>query len=411
MNLAGKNLSTKEINALVGGGTYAVIDLDALSHNISAFQTYVGENVRIAVAVKANAYGHGVVPVAMEAIRAGASYLLVARIEEGIQLRLAGITAPILNLGYITPDEMQLALQYNLTLTITQKEQALAAEEAAKILNIKARVHIKVDTGMNRSGTSPEEALPLIQYIDKLNHLELEGLYTHFACADDMEKKASVEQFSKFSTLIEKVKSAGIEIPLIHAANSAATLNFPETHLDMVRIGIASYGLYGSGGVSHAVDLEPILTLNSRIDRIHDLNPGEGVSYGYDFVASQPTRAALVPIGYGDGYQLALSNCGEMLVSGQRAKVLGRICMDQLVIDVTNIKEATCGEPIKIVGQQGDRGISVADLSKLAKISEYSFVTGLSARVPRLYIRNGELIMLTGLNSSSSLRLFNEKLK
>jgi alanine racemase len=378
--------------------TCAEIDLDALSHNVRAIKAHVGEKVRLAVAVKANAYGHGAVPVAREALRAGASYLLAARLEEGIQLRRAGIDAPVLVMGNIAPGNIGTAVAHSLSLTIINEKQLSAAAEASGARGLEASVHIKLDTGMNRNGADRDAVVPLARIAAGHPSLRLEGLYTHFACADETDKTSSLKQFDVFKTVCSRLTDEGIHIPLLHAANSAAAIDLPETHLDMVRCGIAVYGLYGSPHVSRSVALKPVMTLLGRIERIHDLRPGDGVSYGFDFKAAVPTRVALVPIGYGDGYPRQLSGRAEVLIKGRRAKILGRICMDQCVVNIDEIPEAETGDRVTIMGEDGNERISARALAEIAGTNEYDIVTSLSARVPRLYYRNGRIAFATGLN-------------
>jgi alanine racemase len=381
--------------------THAKIDLDALSHNVRALKAHVGEKVRLAAAVKANAYGHGAVPVAREALKAGASYLLAARVEEGIQLRRAGINAPILVMGNIAPANIGTAIEHGLTLTITNEKQVSAAAEAADARGVEACVHIKADTGMNRNGADRDAVVPLAMMIARHPALRLEGLYTHFACADEPDKTPSRKQFDIFKTVCGRLADAGVHIPVLHAANSAAAIDLPETRMNMVRCGLAIYGLYGSPSVSRSVGLKPVMTLFSRVERVHDLRPGDGVSYGFDFTASAPTRAALVAIGYGDGYRRQLSGRAEVLVKGRRAKILGRICMDQCVVNVDEIAEAETGDRVTLMGEDGNERISALELAEIAGTNEYDIVTGLSARVPRLYYRNRRFAFAAGLNGCS----------
>ncbi len=382
-----------------GRPTRVEIDLDALFDNVQALRAHIGARVQLAVAVKANAYGHGAIPVATTALAAGATHLLVACIEEGVQLRKAGIDAPILVMGYVDPREMARGVDFSLTMTIANRMQALAVAEAAATRGVRTFVHLKVDTGMNRYGTDSDTIADLARIVGRLPSLFLEGLFTHFARADEASKESALQQFHMFLNVRDHLRSEGFDIPICHVANSAATIDMPETHLDMVRCGIAIYGMYGSAEVSRAVMLRPVLSLKSRVGRVHELKPGDGVSYGHTFVADKPTKAALVPIGYGDGYHRCLSNRADVLIHGQRARILGRICMDQLVVDVTTVKGVEVGDEVVLIGQQGNERITAAELADLAGTIEYEITTPLSPRVPRLYFSRHQLTAFSDLNS------------
>ncbi|HIC93204.1 MAG TPA: alanine racemase, partial [Anaerolineae bacterium] len=296
--------------------TWAEIDLDAIAHNVRQLKRHIGERVKLMAVVKANAYGHGAVPVARTALESGAERLAVNRVVEGIELRRAGIAAPILVLGYFPPWEAEAVVRHGLIPTVTEREVASALAEAAGRLGKAVPIHIKVDTGMGRFGLLPEEVVDFVQGLADFPNLHLEGLYTHFAAADEADKSYTRRQFGIFLDVLKRLEEAGVEVPIRHAANSAATLDLPETHLDMVRCGIAIYGLYPSAEVSRSVPLRPAMSLKSRVARLRTLPAGSCISYGCTYITSSPTRVALVPVGYGDGYHRLLSNRGQVLIRG-----------------------------------------------------------------------------------------------
>ncbi|MCL5257323.1 MAG: alanine racemase [Chloroflexi bacterium] len=388
-----------------GRPTHAVVDLDAVAANVRAILDHVGHGVRVAPAVKANAYGHGAVPVAAQALAAGASLLCVACVDEGRQLRSAGIAAPILVMGYLQPSEIDSAVQSGLTLTINDAEQVEAAATASESRGAKTRIHLKVDSGMNRYGSDVETLLRLAKLAGSKASLEMEGLYTHFACADEADKSSAYRQFETYQEARTKLRSAGFEFALYHVANSAAILDMPDTHLDMVRPGIATYGLYPSAEVSRLPGLAPALALKSQVARVHELRPGDGVSYGYTYIARKPTRVALVPIGYADGYHRSLSNKAFVLINGRKARVAGRVCMDQLVVDIGDLDGVAVGDEVVLIGRQGSECISADEVAGLAGTINYEVTTSLSTRVPRLYLRAGRPVGYSDLNSAAGLCL------
>lgn len=379
--------------------TYAVVDLDAIRYNITAIRAHVGPGVSLFAAVKANAYGHGAVPVARAALESGASRLLVARVEEGLELRRAGITAPIHILGYNLPAEAPLIAEHDLSPSITTVEGAQALSAAAAALGRRVRAHVKVDTGMGRYGLLPDEVAPFVRRVSALPGLEVEGVFTHFAVADGAaEGKAFTEQqFSQFRRVREALTRAGLDIPLWHAANSAAALDLPQTHLDAVRIGIAMYGLYPSEHVSRRVPLKPALSLHSHVARVQTLPPGSSLGYGRTFVAARPTRVALVPIGYGDGFHRLLSNRGHVLINGQRAPIAGRVSMDQITVDATDLGAVAQDDAVVLLGEQGGERITAEEIAAHAETINYEVVTSLTARVTRVFVRGGRVVQVVRL--------------
>ena len=365
--------------------TWAEIDLEAIRKNVRSFVRHVGSTVQVMAVVKANAYGHGAVPVARAALEAGATRLAVHRLTEGIELRQAGIEAPVLVMGYTPPTGADAFVQWNLTpSTITPEfAQALSASAAAQGKTMP--VHVKVDTGMSRYGLLPAEVVPFLQAARALPGIRVEGLFTHFATADASDQTWVRQQIAEFDQVIAAIRNTGMDIPIIHAANSATTMKLPEAHYNAVRPGIAMYGMNPSSEWGPVFELYPALTLKSTVSRVRKLPVGAGVSYGRTFVTNRPTTAALVPVGYGDGYHRILSNKGIVLVHGQRAPIIGRVCMDQFVIDVTGIPGVQQNDEVVLVGRQGAERVSAEEVGRLAGSINYEVTTGLLPRVVRKY--------------------------
>ncbi len=366
---------------------YARIDLDAIARNTAALKARVGPDIELWAVVKANAYGHGAIPVARTVLAAGASRLAVARISEGIALRRAGLTAPILIMGYHAPAEAETAVAHDLTMTVNDDAFIRALDAQARNAGKRIPVHVKVDTGMGRFGRLPHELLPFLEQLSRFSHLQLEGLWTHFATADEADKTFARHQLDLFQEAAARARER-YDIPFLHAANSAAILDLPETWLDAVRPGIALYGLYPSAEVSDSVSLHPALTLVSHVGRMRTLPPGSSVSYGRTFIATRPTRVALLPIGYGDGVHRLLSNRGRVLIRGQRAPIIGRVCMDNIMVDVTHIEGVQEGDEAVLIGRQGAARISAEEVAAWAQTINYEVTTSLLPRTARVYVRS-----------------------
>lgn len=366
--------------------TYIGIDLAALGANIRALKRHVGQRAELIAVVKGNAYGHGAVPIARTALQHGATRLAVARVDEGVALRKEGILAPVLVMGYTPPDNMAHAVAHNLTLTVTEINQAKALDEAARAHNSRAKVHIKIDTGMARLGLLPDEALPFVTCLAGLPGLELEGIFSHFASADGPDKSYAHEQFARFMDVLRTLSDAGHSFPVRHIANSAATIDLPETHLDAVRCGIAIYGLRPSAGTPPAVPLQPVLTLKSCLARVRTLPAGAGISYGRTYITPCRMAVGLVPIGYGDGYHRLNSNRGAVLIHGRRAPIVGRVTMDQLVVDLSEIGPASVGDEVVLIGAQGLDRITAEEVAGWAETINYEVTTSLLSRLPRVVL-------------------------
>ncbi|MCC6904702.1 MAG: alanine racemase [Anaerolineae bacterium] len=374
--------------------TSIIIDLDAIAHNVQAVRQHVGPDVSIFAVVKDNAYGHGAVQVSPTILQSGASRLAISRIQEGVQLRRAGISAPILNMCYSVPAELEGHVAYDIASTIVTIEGAQVLSRVAGALGTKATVHIKVDTGLSRFGLLPGEVLPFLEAIRDLPGLNIEGLFTHFASADEADKSFTHHQLDIFNDTVRAVRAAGFPIQVRHAANSAASMDLPETHFEAVRPGITLYGLYPAPTVSHPVTLHPALSLISHLGRIREMPAGTSVSYGRTFIASQPVRVGLVMVGYGDGFRRSLSGKGRVLVAGKPAPEIGRVCMDQFMVDLSAVPEAQEGDPVVVIGSDGRSSISADDIAGQAGTINHEVFTGLSCRIPRIYVREGQVVDL-----------------
>ena len=377
--------------------TWAEIDLNAIAFNAAGLKARAGGKAELMVTVKANGYGHGAVQVARAALEGGATRLAVHRALEGVQLRQAGITAPILVMGYTLPAVSERVVRWNLTPTVNSQPQAEALSAAAVAAGKMLPIHVKIDTGMGRYGLLPDEALGFVRFLSGLPGLALEGLYTHHAVADLADKSFTHHQFGLYMNVVEQLEAAGFTFPLKHVSNSATTLDLPEMALDMLRCGIALYGLRPSGEVEPVIPLRPALTLKSRVVRVRTLPAGASISYGRTYITEKPTRVALVPVGYGDGYHRILSNRGAVLIHGQRAPIVGRVCMDQFVVDVNHIPDVQLHDEVVLVGRQGEGHIPAEEVARWAETINYEVTTGLLPRVVRVYIKGGEIAGLESL--------------
>lgn len=366
--------------------TYIEIDLAALGANIRTLKRHVGPRVELIAVVKGNAYGHGAMSIARTALQHGATRLAVARVDEGVALRKEGILAPVLVMGYTPPDYVAHAVAHDLILTVTEINQAEALAEAAQAHGSRAKVHVKVDTGMARLGLLPDETLPFVAHLAGLPGLELEGIFSHFASADEPDKSYAHEQLARFMDVLRTLSDAGYSFPVRHIANSAATIDLPETHLDAVRCGIAIYGLLPSAGTPPALPLQPVLTLKSCLARVRTLPAGAGISYGRTYITPRCMAVGLVPVGYGDGYHRINSNRGAVLIHGQRAPIVGRVTMDQLVVDLSEVGPASVGDEVVLIGAQGLDRIAAEEVAGWAETINYEVTTSLLSRLPRVVL-------------------------
>jgi alanine racemase len=365
--------------------TYAKVNLSAIKRNVTQIKKHLPDKTMFCAVAKADGYGHGSVMVSMAAIEAGAEWIAVAIPEEAATLRDDGITAPILVLGPSNRAQWRKGVDLGLSMVVTSRDCLKNAISAAKEFKKTVKLHLKADTGMNRVGVKTiEEAEELLDIIEKEDALELEGLMTHFASADEADKAYTMRQNERFQTFIALVKSRGFS-PIIHAANSGAALDCPELAYDMVRVGIAMYGCYPSDEVCKDVVLEPALSLHTQISHIKTIGAGEKLSYGCTYTTPCEMRVATLPIGYADGFNRLLSSRGEVLVGGKRAKVVGRVCMDQILVDVTDIDSAKLHDNVVCFGRQGGAVLPVEEYAALCGTINYEILCALSPRVPRLY--------------------------
>ena len=370
---------------------HAVIDLDAICHNIQEVKRVVGEGVKVMPVIKADGYGHGAVPIAKELNKIGVDAFAVAILEEGITLRNHGIKKPILILGYTSEYQYSSLIQYEIEPTVFCYEMAESLSKIAQALGKVAKIHIKLDTGMNRIGFKPtQESVEIVERISKLPNIKIEGIFTHFACADEADKTSAYEQERKYDQFIKWLEEKDIYIPIKHVSNSASIIDLAGFRKDMVRSGIITYGLYPSEEVSKDVlDLKPAMELKTHIVYIKEVGPGEGISYNHTYVTDKKTKIATIPVGYADGYPRALSSKGRVLIRGQYAPIIGRVCMDQFMVDVSHIDGVKVRDDVTLIGQDGDREVTVEEVAAPANSFNYELVCNISRRVPRTYIRDG----------------------
>jgi len=334
------------------------------------------------VCVKADAYGHGLVPVSKKLVASGVDYLSVASIDEGIKLRQAGIKNPVLILGMILKEDAMPLLKYNLSQTVCTEELARALNAVAGRNRKKINIHLKIDTGMGRLGVLVGDAFAFIKKINRLKFLNIEGIFTHISCADT-NKDFTDYQIEIFNEFALSLKDAGVDIPLVHAANSLSTINYSNSHFNMVRPGLILYGLYPKEGLK--IDLKPVLGLKTRVVYFKNVPRGYGISYGHTYITKRKTTMVNFPIGYGDGYPRNLSNIAPVLIKGKRFTLSGRVCMDQIMVDVGNLKVAV-GDEAVLIGRQGKHTIRAEELARLCGTIPYEIVCGLGSRVPRIYL-------------------------
>ncbi|QAY68461.1 alanine racemase [Paenibacillus protaetiae] len=378
--------------------TRAEISLDALRHNLSAFRAALPEGMFILASVKANAYGHGSVEIAKEAEAFGIDYFGVAFLDEALQLRNAGVRKPILVLGFVPAEGLLLAREHNITIALYRNDildaiAALPPDAEGKRL----KAHIKIDSGMGRLGLlGVEEASVFIERAMQVPGLEVEGLFTHYARADEADKSYTELQYRRFSEVADYVKRHQLPIPLIHAANSAAGMETPEFAYSMVRLGIAMYGLYPSAEVGReTIQLEPVMSLKTEVVHVKDAPEGWGISYGTRYFTQGTERIGTLPVGYADGYSRMLTGKAQVLIRGVKAPVLGAICMDQCMVALDKAggdDPVRNGEEVVLIGRQGDSVITADDIADQLGTINYEVTCMISARVPRVYRKNGQIV-------------------
>lgn len=372
---------------------YADINLDMIAANVDELMSQTADGTKAIAVVKADGYGHGDVAVAKAVYDRVAGYA-VATLDEAVNLRENGIDKPILILGFVNTDEYRILVENGVSATVFDYETAKMLNEVAGQLGKKARCHIKVDTGMRRIGLEPDESgVETVKKIKQLKNIDAVGIFTHFATADEIDKTKSIRQLEKFDDFIKELEKENITFEYKHCANSAAVIDMPQTNKDLVRLGIAMYGMYPSEDViKRKVCLRPALALKSHVTMVKCVGEGQEVSYGGTFVTKRPTKIATVSVGYGDGYPRALSSKGYVLIKGKKAPIIGRVCMDQLMVDVTEIDDVTRNDVVTLIGKDGDLCITVEEIAKLAGTFNYEFVCDLNKRIPRNYYSGGKYI-------------------
>lgn len=366
--------------------THVLVDLDKLTQNYKAIQRAVGDTMVMPI-LKANAYGHGLVRVGEHMQEIGANMLGVAYLEEGILLREAGVTAPILVLGGILGSQTPLFLQHDLTITVSSQQKLEQVEEAAASMGVRARVHLKIDTGMERIGVHYYSAESLLEASLKCKHMDVEGIFSHFANSDALDLKSARMQLERFEEVLSFYEKRGVQAPLRHIANSGAILQLPESWMDIVRPGILLYGVYPSADVQHTIEVEPAITWTSRVVYFKVVKPDHPVSYGSTWQSDHDVRMVTVPVGYGDGYFRSMSGKAQVLIHGNRYPVVGAICMDQFMVNIEQ-DSAFNEDEVILVGENGKEKISVEELAQWAGTIPYEVLTNINTRVPRVYLQD-----------------------
>lgn len=371
----------------------ADIDLTAIRKNIMTMKSYIPRDKKLLAVIKANAYGHGAIEVA-QSLDDLADYYGVAFVDEAMELRNAGIDKPILILGHTDESLFDILIEQNITQTIYSFEQATVLSDLALSKGMKAKIHIKIDTGMNRIGFScDKESVETIAKITKMPGIDAEGIYTHYYLADAIDKSCAKEQLLRYTRVIQWLEEEGITFSIRHISNSAGIMEMPNDTYDMVRSGIATYGLYPSDEMDkERCVLHPAMELKSHITHVKKVRAGETIGYGATYTVPEDKTIATVEVGYADGYPRALSNQGRMLVQGQYASIVGRVCMDQTMIDVSHIPNVKVGDEVVLVGCQGNHYISVEELADVSMSFNYEFVCDVNRRVPRVFYRDGKVV-------------------
>ncbi len=364
--------------------TWMEIDLEAVAYNVRQIKQIVGPEVKVLAVLKADAYGHGALTVARTALNNGASFCGVASVNEAIKLRDGGVETPILVLGYTPPWLAKKALLHDITLTLYDSDVAQIYSRAAVELRRTARVHLKVDTGMGRLGLLPDQIVPFVETVRRLPNLDLEGIFTHFSVADEDDLSYTRWQLGRFRRVLERLEEIGATFRIVHCANSAATLRLPESYFDMVRLGLAMYGLHPSDYVPLPVGSRPALTWKTSIAQVKTLPPGSYVSYGNTYQTDKEETIAVIPVGYADGFRRAPTRWQAVLVRGQRAPIVGRVCMDQTMINVDHIPGVRIGDEVVLIGEQGADEITADEVADWLGTINYEVVSEILARVPRV---------------------------
>ncbi len=386
----------------------ALVDLNNVYDNMEQICSRVGDNTAVYAVIKADGYGHGAIPIAFEYEKIDkVKGYCVATAEEALQLKKAGVKKDIVIIGYTFPYAYKQLIENDIRITVFREDTIEELDKVAAKLGRMAHVHIKVDTGMSRIGVSPyDDGFAVVEKAVSMNNLDVEGVFTHFAKADESDKTNANEQFEMFTSFVEAVEEQySFKFKVKHCANSAAIIDMPYTYMDAVRAGIILYGLWPSDEVNKDnIELKPVMSIISHITYIKTVAAGTAVSYGGDFVTSRPTRIATIPVGYADGYQRRLSNKAYVIINGKKAPILGRICMDQFMVDVTFIPECKEGDKVTLIGKDGDVSISIEELSDISQQLNYEFACDIGKRVPRVFIKDNQCIYEKDYNNDVSLR-------
>jgi alanine racemase len=371
---------------VIGTATsHAVIDREAYAHNLNEARSRLPADCRLMAVVKADGYGHGMAPIAEAAVAFGVDMLGVATVEEGVQLRDAGIKAPILVMVQPADSVLTLAIEHDLRLSVSTVPLAERICDIARRLNHVVPVHCKIDTGMCRQGFDPEAAASDLQQLTRLSHIDIEAIWTHYAVANAVRDPATANQAKLFRQVLKKLDRVGVPYEFAHAGNSAALVNYPDHVFDMARVGLMTYGVWPSDNVPEKSPLRPVMRWETEIVLIKNLDKGMSIGYGATYTTSSPTKVALIPVGYADGYRHALSNRASALVRGKRCPVRGRISMDQTTIDVTGVPDAEVGDAVTLIGSDGNESITVQELADRASVLPYEIMTGVQNRARRVY--------------------------
>ncbi len=381
--------------------TWARIDLDAIEYNFRSIKSKLSSKVKILCVLKADAYGHGAEFLVKKYEDLGADYYGVSNLDEAVQLRNAGAKKPILIFGYTPSNMAHLLYKHDITQALFSLEYAKKLVYECKKNNLKLKVHIKIDTGMSRIGffsQTPEDieksAKEIININENFPELEISGAFTHFSVSDDCKnnREYTLRQYSNFKLLIKKLEDRGMKIPIKHCCNSGGIINFPEMHMDMVRAGVILYGLHPSKETESKIDLKPAMQLKTVVSQVKTIPKDISVSYGRTFISNKATKIASVAIGYADGYSLKFSGKAEMIVAGKRVPIVGRVCMDQLMLDVSDIESVDEGSIVTVFGRDGKEAITVDELAGLISTINYEIICLIGKRVPRIYVKNGEIV-------------------
>lgn len=381
--------------------TWAQIDLDALEYNFKSIKSKLKKDTKILCVLKADAYGHGAGFLVQEYEKMGADWYGVSNLDEAVQLRKSGAKKPILIFGYTPSNMAHLLYKYDISQALFSLEYAKKLHNECESKNLKLKVHLKIDTGMSRIGffsQTPENIEKSVQEIMKIKEtmpkLEIEGMFTHFSVSDDMtnNREYTLKQHDNFKTMAQKLEEKGINIPLKHCCNSGGIINFPEMQMDMVRAGVILYGLHPSDETKNKIDLKPVMQLKTVISQVKTIPKDVSISYGRTFISQKEMKIASVAIGYADGYSLRFSNKAEMIVKGKRVSIVGRVCMDQLMLDVSNISDVVEGDVVTVFGKDGKEEITVDELAELIGTINYEIICLIGKRVPRVYVKNGDII-------------------